>query len=223
MFVESGTKTKGGLRMTEDRPPAGDHDDSVRLLNYARAAKAAALLCFLLPWVTVSCSGRPVLSVSGADLARGHVGEIENVPLPAFMGDPLETIRRHAEPDWLLVVAAILIVAGLAATFLLPRARAALVGAGTSAAAAVLIGLRRPRPAPCPGGGGPGAGQGRDVGRRPRRRPGALPVEGAVVHGRRLRPAGDRAVPHARRPRRRGRALQGSCTAAGDARPRRRL
>jgi hypothetical protein len=139
MFVESGTKTKGGLRMTEDRPPAGDHDDSVRLLNYARAAKAAALLCFLLPWVTVSCSGRPVLSVSGADLARGHVGEIENVPLPAFMGDPLETIRRHAEPDWLLVVAAILIVAGLAATFLLPRARAALVGAGTSAAAAVLI------------------------------------------------------------------------------------
>jgi len=126
--------------MTEDHPPAEGHDDSGKLLNFARGAKAAALLCFLLPWVTVSCSGRPVLSVSGADLARGHIGEIENVPLPSWIGDPLETVRRHAEPDWLVVVAAVLIVAGLAATFLLPRARAALVGASTAAAAAVLIG-----------------------------------------------------------------------------------
>ena len=125
--------------MTEDRPPAEGHDDRGKLLNLARGAKAAALLCFLLPWVTVSCSGRPVLSVSGADLARGHVGEIENVPLPSWLGDPLETVRRHAEPDWLVVIAAILIVAGLAATFLLPRARAALMGAGAAAAAAVLI------------------------------------------------------------------------------------
>ncbi|HEY0013941.1 MAG TPA: hypothetical protein VGB79_13955 [Allosphingosinicella sp.] len=123
--------------MTEDRHQG--HDDSGKLLNLARGAKAAALLCFLLPWVTVSCSGRPVLSVSGADLARGHVGEIENVPLPAWMGDPLEAVRRHAEPDWLIAIAALLIVLGLAATFLRPRARGAFVGAGAAAAAAVLI------------------------------------------------------------------------------------
>jgi hypothetical protein len=125
--------------MTEDRPPAESHDDTGTLLNLARGAKVAALLGFLLPWATVSCSGRPVLSVSGADLARGHVGELENVPLPGWLGDPLEAVRRHAEPDWLIAIAALLIVLGLAATFLLPRARAAFVGAGAAAAAAVLI------------------------------------------------------------------------------------
>ena len=29
------------------------------------------ILCFFLPWVTVSCSGRPVATVSGQDLAAG--------------------------------------------------------------------------------------------------------------------------------------------------------
>jgi hypothetical protein len=126
--------------MTDDRPqPAEPRDDTGTLLNLARGAKLAALLCFLLPWVTVSCSGRQVLSVSGADLARGHVGELENVPLPSFLGDPLDIVRRHAEPEWLIAIAALLIVMGLAATLVLPRARAAFVGAGAAAAAAVLI------------------------------------------------------------------------------------
>jgi hypothetical protein len=121
------------------RPTTGDADDGATLFNLARGAKAAALLCFLLPWATVSCGGRPVLSVSGADLARGHVGEIQNVPLPAWMGDPLESFRQSLEPDLLVLIAGVLIAAGLVATFVLPRTRAALAGAGAAAAAAVLI------------------------------------------------------------------------------------
>jgi lysylphosphatidylglycerol synthetase-like protein (DUF2156 family) len=39
------------------------------------AAALLLMLCFFLPWVTVSCSGQPVATVSGQDLASGMTVE----------------------------------------------------------------------------------------------------------------------------------------------------
>ena len=55
-----------------DQDPAGP-TGGLPLFNLARGAKGAALLLFLLPWVTVSCAGQDLVSMSGMDLATGTV------------------------------------------------------------------------------------------------------------------------------------------------------
>jgi hypothetical protein len=39
------------------------------------SSAALAIVCFFLPWVMVSCSGQPLLSLSGWDLAAGKTLE----------------------------------------------------------------------------------------------------------------------------------------------------
>ncbi|WP_375396141.1 hypothetical protein [uncultured Sphingomonas sp.] len=74
-----------------------------------RISKAIALIAFLLPWLTVSCSGRPIVKASGWDLMTGRLA----------MTDPLsDRIDVHAgATDWWLVLAVVLIVVGLVIAF----------------------------------------------------------------------------------------------------------
>ena len=53
------------------------------LFNIARGAKGIALLCFLLPFVTVSCAGQPLARITGLQLATGSIQPIgQNSGMP---------------------------------------------------------------------------------------------------------------------------------------------
>src|SRR4051794_14711975 len=81
--------------------------------NLARIAKVIALLLFVLPWVTISCAEQPLITMSGIDLATGHV--VMHNPMTGAAESPP---GGNGGDIW-VIVAAVLIVAGLAATFLL--------------------------------------------------------------------------------------------------------
>ncbi|HST37167.1 MAG TPA: hypothetical protein VLK25_11130 [Allosphingosinicella sp.] len=113
------------------------------LLNLARGLTLAALLCFFLPWATVSCSsarlndtvefrmsGAPSEAIarpSGFALATGGVRLIQ-VPPSAGAAPPANPFAR---PDPLAASGGLLILAALALPFLLrgPRGRLAALGA----------------------------------------------------------------------------------------------
>jgi len=102
------------------------------MANLARIAKVIALLLFVLPWVTISCAEQPLITMSGVDLATGHV----------MMHNPM-TGATESPPgaqggDIWVILAALLIVAGLAATFVLKGRKgliADMAGAGLAALA----------------------------------------------------------------------------------------
>lgn len=108
------------------------------LWNLARGAKGIALLCFALPWVTVSCAGQPLARITGVQLATGSVPPIgQNAPgMPAAPGGAAAT---NYSVDIFALGAAVLIIAALVVTFVMARRKAALVATGASAVAAVLI------------------------------------------------------------------------------------
>src|SRR5579885_1891344 len=104
-------------------------------LNIARIAKLVALFGFVLPWVLVSCSGQPLVRLSGLDLATGHVAALDAVVAVRA--------RTHAHPNLLVALSLALVVAGLAASFL-PSARqaaAAVIAAAAIALATSLAGV----------------------------------------------------------------------------------
>ena len=128
--------------MTDDRTPGAAAPPPARspasLMNFARGAKGIALLGFLLPWVTVSCAGTPLIRMSGLDMATGNVNPVAN-PAAGFpgAGNPpaLSNLSQNADSDIFVIVAAVLIVAGLVLSFVLPRRTGALVGMATAAGA----------------------------------------------------------------------------------------
>lgn len=93
-------------------------------LLLGRVAKLAALLGFVLPWVTVSCSGTEILTATGIQLMTGD-------PQPAGPLEGQQANTEDAEPAVAVILACVVIALGLAASFL-PKAR--------MAAAALLIG-----------------------------------------------------------------------------------
>lgn len=113
------------------------------LLNLARALKFAALLCFLLPWATVSCSsgrlsdtvefrmsGAPsevIARPSGLTLATGSVRMVQETP-GAGANPPR---NPFAHPDPFAGLGAAFILAAFVLTFALrgPRGRLAALGA----------------------------------------------------------------------------------------------
>jgi hypothetical protein len=113
--------------------PAQPTGNGATLFNLARGAKAVALLLFFLPWVTVSCAGQELASMSGYDLAMGSV----TVTNP--MTGASETPPGAGERDLPVIVAALLIAGALALTFVLGRSLGGLVAAAASAGAAALI------------------------------------------------------------------------------------
>src|SRR6478672_6066101 len=90
------------------RPPAAASppglSDTAALARFGRIARSVALLAFLLPWVTVSCAGQTIASVSGVRLATGAV-TIRNP-----MSGAIETHAGSA--NWAVLVAAAAIVLG---------------------------------------------------------------------------------------------------------------
>lgn len=107
---------------------AGSGTPTEMLLNVARGAKGLALLLFLMPWLTVSCAGQSIMPMSGFQLATGTVAPPTGMPVDA-------AALASQSADLLLVLAALLIVAALAATFVLARRVGALVAMGACAAA----------------------------------------------------------------------------------------
>lgn len=144
-----------------------------RLFNLARGLKGIALLLFFIPWVTVSCGGTELVSMSGYDLATGSIsvrnpmtGQVETPPANAGAGG------GGRGSDMWVIAAAGLILAGLVLTFVLPRAVAALLAAAGAIGAAGLIGYTvlarlpaemREQPMAPPGAAG-GGGSAADMG-----------------------------------------------------------
>jgi hypothetical protein len=83
----------------------------------ARIAKVLALVCFVLPWLTLSCAGQPLATASGFDLVLGQL----------TYHDPSTRALQHrtGAPDIALIVAAATIATGLVLSFV-ARGRAAL-------------------------------------------------------------------------------------------------
>lgn len=113
----------------------GGSDRGPFFYNLGRGAKLLALLFFFLPWVTVSCAGQELASMSGYELAAGSV----TVTNP--MTGARETPPGGGERDLPVIVAACLILIGLGATFVLARGVGALIGAACAAGAVALIGF----------------------------------------------------------------------------------
>ncbi|HEX8526127.1 zinc ribbon domain-containing protein [Allosphingosinicella sp.] len=110
------------------------------LVNLARGAKGLALLFFLLPWITVSCAGQTIASATGLELATGGVKSPAAAGGMMAPGTDAPSKAESYSIDIFILVAALLIIASLVATFVMPRRRAALIAMVGSAAAALLIG-----------------------------------------------------------------------------------
>lgn len=109
------------------------------LFNIARGAKGIALLCFLLPFVTVSCAGQPLARITGMQLATGSIQPIGQNGMPGAPTGGAATTSQHYGLDIFALAAALLIVLALVLTFVLARRRAALIAMALSAVAAVLL------------------------------------------------------------------------------------
>lgn len=96
--------------------------------KWIRVPKGVALLAFLLPWMTVSCSDQKIAEASGFGLAFGRIS--------AF-GQASEA-GSDASLNFWLILALLAIAAGLGLLFLKGREAAKLV-LGTSVASIVLI------------------------------------------------------------------------------------
>jgi len=99
-------------------------------LVWARIGKGVALVGFLLPWVTVSCSGSPLATMSGMDMAVGRM-QLTN-PMTGVVQ------ARNVDPSWWVIAALAVAVAALIVSFLLrPKAAGAVLAAGALTAGAL--------------------------------------------------------------------------------------
>lgn len=96
--------------------------------KWIRIPKGIALVAFLLPWMTVSCSNQKIAEASGFGLAFGNI---------TTLGQAAETGDGASINVW-LILALLAIAGGLVLLFTKGREAAKLV-LGTSAAALVLI------------------------------------------------------------------------------------
>lgn len=96
--------------------------------KWIRVPKGVALLAFLLPWMTVSCSDQKIAEASGFGLAFGRISAFGQA----------SQAGNDASLNFFLILALLAIAAGLAFLFLKGREAAKLV-LGTSIASIVLI------------------------------------------------------------------------------------
>lgn len=92
---------------------------------WLRISKGIALLAFLLPWVTVSCSGTEIISVSGLNMVTGQIS------MTNPMSGAAESVG-NGSPDLWAVLTLVAVVAGLIVAFLAKP--------GTTAKAPIVIG-----------------------------------------------------------------------------------
>ena len=93
--------------------------------NILRGAKVIALVCFLLPWLVVSCQGNEVTSATGMDLAFGSIDAPQG--------------QDDGGVAWWALLGLLLAAGGLAATFLIKEGLKAGRVAGACAAAALVV------------------------------------------------------------------------------------
>ena len=124
------------------------------IANLGRIARIVALLLFLTPWMSVSCSSHgldrladlgpspissgevPIARASGLQLATGSVSYADAAPLSSAMG---EVSNLFDKPNPAVVGAALLILLSLGASFFLKGVPGAMWGiAATGLAAAAL-------------------------------------------------------------------------------------
>lgn len=115
-------------------PPPPSSGGGLPFFNLGRGAKGLALVMFFLPWVTVSCAGQELITMSGYDLATGTLS-MRN-PMTGAVESPPGSTQGGDLP---VLIAAILIVASLVVTFVLKRRLAALVAMAGCALAAAAI------------------------------------------------------------------------------------
>jgi hypothetical protein len=104
------------------------------MTNLGRIAKVVALLLFVLPWVTVSCADQTLVSMTGVDLATGHISMGANP-----MGGASTAVPAQHNGDLFVILGAVLILAGLAVTFVLKGSRGAMAAGACAALAAASL------------------------------------------------------------------------------------
>jgi hypothetical protein len=104
------------------------------MTNLGRIAKVVALLLFVLPWVTVSCADQTLVSMSGVDLATGHISMAANP-----MGGPSGSVPAEHSGDLFVILGAVLILAGIAVTFVLKGSKGAMAAGACAAVAAASL------------------------------------------------------------------------------------
>lgn len=106
----------------------------------ARAAKLAALLCFFLPWILVSCSGNEIAHGSGWDMMVGHLHPSDQINnLQTQFGDAHSQSEMDRPAPEIFAIAAFGVIAlGLALSFALKKRSAAMTMLATSALGVVL-------------------------------------------------------------------------------------
>jgi hypothetical protein len=104
------------------------------MTNLGRIAKVVALLLFVLPWVTVSCADQTLVSMTGVDLATGHITMGANP-----MGGASTAVPAQHSGDLFVILGAVLILAGLAVTFVLKGSRGTMAAGACAALAAASL------------------------------------------------------------------------------------
>ena len=106
--------------------------------RYVKIPKAIALLAFLLPWMTVSCSNTKVAEANGWELVLGRIRPV----MQAASDTP-----AHADKlNYYLVAAVALIVVGLILSLLRKRMAAVVVATSLGALALIWAGAQQYTP-----------------------------------------------------------------------------
>lgn len=102
--------------------------------KWIKIPKGIALVAFILPWMTVSCSGTKLISASGFGLAFGHyTAEVQT--------ERVATASSNAAMNLWLILALVAIVVGLIVSLRAAGKANALVVMASSAAGLALIWL----------------------------------------------------------------------------------
>jgi hypothetical protein len=105
---------------------------TTNLWRFVRIPKAVALLAFLLPWMTVSCSGTKIAEATGAELVLGKIRPL--------MADAAKAAPDGGHINYYLLLAVVLIVIGLTLGFAARRYASAVIGTSVGAIALIVTG-----------------------------------------------------------------------------------
>ncbi|MES2096277.1 MAG: hypothetical protein V4459_05920 [Pseudomonadota bacterium] len=105
---------------------------TTNLWRFVRIPKAVALLAFLLPWMTVSCSGTKIAEATGAELVIGKIRPL--------IADAAKAAPDGGHINYYLLLAVALIAIGLALGFAARRYALAVLGTSIGAIALIVVG-----------------------------------------------------------------------------------
>ncbi len=94
------------------------------------AAFSLIIVCFILPFLDVRCNDVPVRTLSGFQLATGTTIKLRNDTLSKDESKDfdLNLTEQHVDPNYFVLIALVLAVAGVMLSLLLPKAPELLMG-----------------------------------------------------------------------------------------------